>query len=426
MVTAVSDKSVPDFRAACTHVLSELVLFTHSLRGEGAIVASNAVIDMALATAEVGLNNRRQLRAALKAAILNRHTDDAVFEDLFPIFWTRLRTGLRIATSGNDHSLPEYPSSAIASSDDDWEQTSQWDGVDRSTENRLSKRSGKSLQSSNENALRDSEKSTASFNSVGRGGQIDVETESVIDTIAINRFEREIANHSGRRWTRTGQGRHVALRRAIRTSFETGGIITSIPHQQRKETALQCCVLVDVSQSMLDVLDRTFLLTFLDRLHSDARSCRVFFFDTHIREVTKSFDRSDGNPEGELRNAEVEWGGGTRIGHALLTLRSNFPTVVGRRTPVIVISDGVDVGELEKLKQGMSWLSRQSSLVLWLNPLAHAEEYAPTVQGMSTALPYLDGLFAFTDTRDIAEIARQLRQYPSDYSIDFQHDFRVR
>ncbi|WP_369335253.1 VWA domain-containing protein [Natrialba sp. PRR66] len=49
-------------------------------------------------------------------------------------------------------------------------------------------------------------------------------------------------------------------------------------------------VLADVSRSILDSIDRGFLLSVLRQLYADRRSVRVFFFDTSLREVTAQFD----------------------------------------------------------------------------------------------------------------------------------------
>ena len=84
------------------------------------------------------------------------------------------------------------------------------------------------------------------------------------------------------------------------------------------------CVLVDESRSVLDAIDRAFLLDFLDQLVAAGRSVRVFFFDTAIREVTDVFAGARGDPATALERAEVAWGGGTRIGESLGTLRERW------------------------------------------------------------------------------------------------------
>jgi hypothetical protein len=43
---------------------------------------------------------------------------------------------------------------------------------------------------------------------------------------------------------------------------------------------------------------------------------------------------------------------------------------------------------------------------------------------MATALPYVDGLFAFTESADFAEVARQLNHYGLRGPIGYEHDPR--
>jgi hypothetical protein len=153
---------------------------------------------------------------------------------------------------------------------------------------------------------------------------------------------------------------------------------------------------------------------------------RVFFFDTEVREVTHIFETAGGDPARALERAEVAWGGGTRIGASLASVRRRWPHAVGRRTVTLVVSDGLDVGDVGTLEAGMTWLARRSRAVVWLNPLAATRGYEPTCRGMSTALLYVDGLFAFAGPADVTEIARQLERHGATGPVGYEHDFRER
>ena len=201
---------------------------------------------------------------------------------------------------------------------------------------------------------------------------------------------------------------------------------TRLPAKEREESAFGATVLVDVSQSVLDAVDRGFLLAVLDALVADGRSVRVFFFDTDIREVTDVFASQRGDPAAALERSEVTWGGGTQIGASLATLRERWPHAVDRQTATVVISDGLDVGEIDDLEDGMAWLARRSGGVVWLNPLAASPRYEPTCRGMAAALPYVDALFAFGGNDDLAEVARQLGRYGPQGPVGYEHDFRDR
>jgi len=203
-------------------------------------------------------------------------------------------------------------------------------------------------------------------------------------------------------------------------------VAVTLPRRERAETAFRATLLVDVSRSVLDSVDRRFLLSTLDELVDRGRSVRVFFFDTEIREVTDAFAGSRGDPQAALEQAEVAWGGGTRIGDAVATLRRRWPDAVDRRGVTVVVSDGLEVGEVDELAAGAAWLARRSRAVVWLNPLAASPDWEPTARGMAAVEPYVDATFALGGSDDLAEAARQLARRGATGAVGYEHDFRDR
>src|SRR5262249_60509094 len=60
---------------------------------------------------------------------------------------------------------------------------------------------------------------------------------------------------------------------------------------------------------------------------------------------------------------------------------------------VMIVSDGYDTGEPQRLAAEMRRLRRRCRRIIWLNPLIGWRDYAPVARGMQAALPYID-LFA--------------------------------
>ncbi|WP_380675682.1 VWA domain-containing protein [Salinigranum sp. GCM10025319] len=439
----------PDFVAAREHVLGEVVTFVRRLRRHGVSVPSNAALSATEALCAVGLGDRDRVHAATHATLVADARDTETFETHFPEFWYRLRTGLEATATadgvgdrsesgafyGAEGDVDGSPSDETAGGDD--ESAGGGDGDDESAgggggdagdeETTRERRLVDHDADAPDSALDDGERSRASTYSAGGAGT-EVEDESVdvpLDRQALGRFEAALSSLAGRRWT-SGGGRRIDARRALRSSVGTGGAIVDLPTHERKPSAFRACLLVDVSQSVLDTIDRGFLLAFVDALVADGRGVRVFFFDTEIREVTEVFTNSRGDPAAALEAAEVAWGGGTRIGDAVATLRREWPDAVDRRTVTLVVSDGLDVGAVDTLERGMSWLSGRSRAVVWLNPLAASVRYEPTCRGMAAALPYVDGLFAFAGSDDLSEAARQLSRHGPHGPIGYEHDFRER
>ena len=433
----------PDFGAARDHVLREVVRFVRKLRLAGATVPANAGLPATEALVEVGLSDRARVRGALHATLVTSGRDSETFDELFPEFWYRLRTGLEAAAAvddgeqwgdrgaderdGNtdvDGTLSD-PSTA-----DSADATEMRDGDDENDpEAELEVRSRRIADTAvpPDDIDGDDERSSP-FSAVGASSAIDEDAQSSgrLDEDAIRRFEAALATLAGRRWSRSREGAAVDVRGALRESLSTGGVAVTLPARERDRSAFSATVLVDVSQSVLDAIDRGFLLSVLDALVADGRSVRVFFFDTDIRDVTDVFARQRGDPAAALERSEVTWGGGTQIGASLGALRERWPHAVDRQTATVVISDGLDVGELDDLESGMAWLARRSGAVAWLNPLAASPRYEPTCRGMAAALPYVDALFAFGGNDDLADIARQLERYGPGGPVGYEHDFRDR
>lgn len=433
----------PDFVAARDHVVATVVDFARTLRANGAAVPQNASLSVTRALAVVGLDDRDRVRAATHASLVTRPADDEVFDTHYPTFWYRLRSGLEATATDDDlgdragagspalftrpdeTASPDREDATPPPEDDTATDDAERDRLDADD---VESRSVADRDDPDADAAADAsadEVELSTYSAAGQGSVVDTAVVGAVEQAAFRRFERSLATLAGRRWSASGTDR-VDGRRALRASVETGGVPLSLPERARSPAAFRCCVLVDVSRSVLDTVDESFLLAFCDSLVDAGRSVRVFFFDTDIREVTSYFERGRGDPGAALERAAVRWGGGTRIGASLTALRERWPDAVDYRTTTVVVSDGLDVGEIDVLEAELVWLARRSGPVVWLNPLAASASYEPTARGMAAALPYVDGLFAFAGPADLAEAARQLERHGARGPIGYRYDGRDR
>lgn len=425
-----SNDSVGDERdeaavvAAREDVLAALLGFCRALRRSGMTVPSNTAITAARALVTVGFDDKDRVRAALRASLVSRHEDIATFDRLFPEFWQRLTAGLELNDRADRQNQPDGglapfvpPSSPPTSTDA--ADTTHTDGENSTQAGTTlwTKTPGVESETDTETTL------TARYSPAGSSEPISVDpTQNTELDRALRRLTRAIGGLSDRRWDQSGT-EQVYARRALRESVSTGGTVVSLPERDRADRAMRAVLLVDVSRSVLDILDRRFLIRFLRAASTAWRRVRVFFFDTNIRDVTEPFHApTDEAALDALERAETEWGGGTRIGNALGTIRREHPDAIDRRTIVFVVSDGLEMDDIDRLEEGMVWLSHRASRAFWLNPLAASPAYEPTARGMATALPYVDGLFAFSGPADLTEIARQLEL--NRRSIGYEHDPR--
>jgi uncharacterized protein with von Willebrand factor type A (vWA) domain len=174
--------------------------------------------------------------------------------------------------------------------------------------------------------------------------------------------------------------------------------------RERRTQALPLLILVDVSGSM-----ERYARLLLAFLHQATRTTprKVYAFGTHLTDLNTAFAHADSDQMLASANLHItDFAGGTQLGTALTTLRQQHARdLVGRRTVVLLISDGLDTGDASQLRQELHWLGRHSRHLLWLNPLLRFEGYAPLATGASLLHQHADGMLAIHNLNKLEELA---------------------
>jgi hypothetical protein len=426
---------VPDVAGIRDDVRSDLVTFVRALRRAGVDVPANAAVVAGRALVTMGFDDEARARAALRAALVRRHQDIDTFDRMFGEFWRRLRAHLSLDGEGesglveDDDARPDGQLAPIGAEDAPEVEGDEGGGESGETGLEPEETWSGSVAPGDVEDGDDDAVATATYSPAGQPERVTVTLGPFADEGGLSRsvegLARALATERGRRWQPAAGGERADVRRSLRKSVSAGGAIVSVPERERAATANRTLVLADVSRSVLDVIDRSFLVRWLRALSRASRNCRLFLFDDDVVEVTRAFaSGSTRDAVRTLRDAETAWGGGTRIGNAVTTVRDDYPDAVDRRTTVLIVSDGLEMGDVSSLETGMAWLSRRAAAVLWLNPLAAAPDYEPVADGMAAALPSVDGLFAFTGPDDVAELTRQLTLYGTGGAVGYEHDPR--
>ena len=104
------------------------------------------------------------------------------------------------------------------------------------------------------------------------------------------------------------------------------------------------------------------------------------------------------------------WGGGTSIGSSLRSfLRQHGERRLTPETLVVIVSDGLDVGEPDVLATAMREIRRRAAAITWLNPLLDTAGYEPTSRGMAAARPHITTFASASDAAGLARLARIVR-----------------
>jgi uncharacterized protein with von Willebrand factor type A (vWA) domain len=356
-------------------LVHHLARFAGALRERGVVVKLSDEADGLEALTLVDVGDRDEVRRALRAALKIRPRDAAVFEELFARLWT--------AEPAPDRSrTPRQPEAAHCPS-----------GPRQATPRPTARPSGVSTAPG---VLPTGEEPGYSPDAVLRRKPFEEISGADLQAMErlLARLTLRIATRPSRRLVPAPRGA-VDLRRSFRRSLAHGGEFLSLARRARPVEKARLVVLCDTSGSM-DPYTR-FLLTFVLALHRVSRSSRsteIFAFNTSLVRLTPFLRPGRVDLALERLAARVpDWSGGTRIGECLGAFADAWlDELVDARTVVLILSDGLDRGDLAPLQGALRAMKRRARRVLWLNPLAGDRRYEPTARAMAAALPWIDRL----------------------------------
>ena len=224
----------------------------------------------------------------------------------------------------------------------------------------------------------------------------------------------DLGERTSKRWT-PGRGPALDLRRAVRANMRYGGELIDLPERRRKTKRRPLILLCDVSGSM-ERYSRM-LLHFVHALTGGGRLGRVesFAFATRLTRITRQLvTRKAEVAVPRLPRTITDFGGGTRIGDALRTFNVEWARRVRGQGPVVLlISDGWDRGEPDRLRTEIARLQRSCHRLIWLNPLLGSPDYVPLTRGMQAALPSIDDFLPVHNLASLEALARHLNSLPA-------------
>lgn len=193
----------------------------------------------------------------------------------------------------------------------------------------------------------------------------------------------------------------------VRRLLASGGEPARLAHRRRRTRPRDVVLLADVSGSMTAYAD-----TLLRFAHATARGhaahTEVFTLGTRLTRVTRELGVRD--PDLALRAVGqhvLDWAGGTRLGDTLKQFLDEWgQRGLARGAVVVVLSDGWERGDVSVLGDQMARLSRLAHRVVWANPRAGRDGFAPTAGGMAAALPWCDDLVAGHSLAALEHLAR--------------------
>jgi hypothetical protein len=370
-----------------------VVSFAALLRRQGLPVTQSQTFDAARALEHLDIADREEVRRGLRAVFVGRPEDAPAFDRCFDAFW-------RVAPDP-DAAIPGLMTLAPP----------EEDGASLPAPAGGQKRETLSLDAWGDEGEPDGSEP------LGVPGVSDHEALAGQDfsTFGADQLEevfrltiqiaRRLARRISRRRRPVRRRGRIDLRRTLRASLTRGDLI-DLRYRERRRRKVRLVLLCDVSGSM-DLYSR-FLLQFLFALQSVFGRVETFTFSTRLTRITEHL-KSRSYRAVLRRLTEVrDWSGGTRIGESLAEFNRQWPSLVDRRTIVIVLSDGWDTGEPELLATELLRIKRRAGRLIWLNPLLGNPSYEPLTRGMAAALPLVDHFASAHNLEALRALASKL------------------
>ncbi|MEN0076222.1 MAG: VWA domain-containing protein [Paracraurococcus sp.] len=361
-----------------TAIAFNLLAFGRLLRRAGLPVGPTETLSAAEALTLVDIGDRRQVHAALRAAMVRRREQFDVFDQAFLLFWRDPEAGRNAAAMAmldgfKERQKPPPSSRRVAEAMTPPRQPPQ--PPPEAEE-----------QPPLEVAMTVSERE--------RLQSMDFEAMSAAEITEAKREIRRLVlpleDRPTRRFRPDPEGPSVDLRATIRASLHMGGEILTLARRRKVVRPPPLVALCDISGSMARYAQ--ILLHFLHAVTNDRDRVHSFLFGTRLTNVTRQLRHRDPEVAFELVSHIVpDWSGGTRIGEALeLFNRQWARRVLGQGAVVLLITDGLDRDGAKGLAEATDRLRRSCRRLVWLNPLLRYEGFQPRSQGIRAMLPHVD------------------------------------
>jgi len=362
--------------------------FARALRAAGLPVGTGRAVDAVRAVAAGGFERREDLYNTLAACFTSRPEHRAVFDQCFYMFWRdpqimermmgmllpEIRTpghererkaGAQRAAEGMTHGADTAPPPETEREPEEIE-------IDAS----LTFSTQEMLRS------RDFEQMTAE--------------EITAAKRAIAGLTLPIKPMMARRTEVSPTGALPDWRRTMRTSLRTG--VPKLEMRRRRTRLPALVALCDISGSMA-----AYSRMLLHFLHAAVNAkgqgwaqVHVFTFGTRLTNITRHLRQKDVDEALSRAGEEAQdWEGGTRIGACLEDFNRTWSRrVLAQGAVVLLITDGLDRDDPDRLAAAAERLHLSARRVIWLNPLLRWDGFEAKAQGIRALLPHVDSLIS--------------------------------
>ena len=239
----------------------------------------------------------------------------------------------------------------------------------------------------------------------------DFDTMTDLEWLEAKRMMRSlvplIRRQKTRRLMAAVKGRVPDWRASLKAEARSGEA-ASLRFRTPRSVPSPLVVLADISGSMSKY--SRMLLHFTHALSMAGLPVASFVFGTRLTPISRQLRQRDADIAVAAVVRQVEdWSGGTRMTDCLHAFNRDWSRrVLGQRATVILISDGLEHGDVSRLAGEMERLSKSSQSLIWLNPLLRYQAFEARAAGIKAILPYVDRFMPAHNLNSLEALAEVL------------------
>ncbi len=387
-------------------ILENLAHFARALRYSGIPVGTGQIAKAVKALETAGFGTKKDLYWILHASFVTKPEHMVVFGEIFRLFWKDPRY--------HDHMM----SMMLPSLRGVAEEPTPKAGMRRAasallgdiSQNRWNNPNDKGPGEEIEIHARGTTSSVDKLKSMDFDQMTPEEVAAA--KLAIAQLTLPVKPLTTRRSKPHPRGTIADWRTTMQRASRRGGEFRSLHYRKPKMRYPNLVALCDISGSMSNYSRMLlhFLHTVANKKGLGWAKVHSFTFGTQLTNITKSLTLSDVDLAIDAAGKEAnDWEGGTRIGECLKTFNYEWSRrVMGQGTIVLLITDGLEGGNLDLLEVEIRRLRLSALKLIWLNPLLRWHEFAPKAKGITKILPHVDCMLSAHNIDSLADLARAI------------------
>lgn len=236
-------------------------------------------------------------------------------------------------------------------------------------------------------------KQTKGANENIRLRQTDFSKVEVTDKERLEELAEELFHQMSMRFKRRQENANkgiIDIRRTIRKSVPKGGWMLDLSYKKKRKEKRKVVFILDVSGSM-DTYS-FYLLKYILVLKKYFKELEFFTFSTELTHITPMLrENNEKEIVKKIGKGVHSWSSGTKIGESLTEFLSVYGSkFLSQKHIVVILSDGLETGNVTQLKEAVQTIHRKCKTLVWLNPLKGMKDYQPIQKGMVNVMPHLD------------------------------------